>query len=255
MTILRNLWTLERDLNVAFWSIGFIFCCIGLQTIFIGYSYLFPQACKSNDSSSDECKPWLSSFSMALVHELGFVGAILQLSHVLFWSLLKVIPFWTLFNVQIMELYQMTKINPIIFQKKEKEEPSPIFSWLAPHPLWIFGNWGNEACFQRIPEQNQLRTGNPDKYMLFFSLTKYPFLCKWKCFRFYLINTSCLCFTKDSLVGIADRRQIHAAVLSFTKITGFQMKLLYILAIENRGGRCSFFLTMQCFNDAMFWNS
>ena len=22
-----------------------------------------------------------------------------------------------------------------------------------------------------------------------------------------------------------------------------------------RGGRCSFFITMRCFNDAMFWNS
>ena len=27
------------------------------------------------------------------------------------------------------------------------------------------------------------------------------------------------------------------------------------LACEDRGGRCSFFLTMRCFNDAMFWNS
>ena len=25
--------------------------------------------------------------------------------------------------------------------------------------------------------------------------------------------------------------------------------------VPGRGGRCSFFLTMRCFNDAMFWNS
>ena len=27
------------------------------------------------------------------------------------------------------------------------------------------------------------------------------------------------------------------------------------LLLDSRGGRCSFFLTMRCFNDAMFWNS
>ena len=43
LTILQNLWTLERDLNVAFWSIGFIFCCIGqLQTIFLRYCKTLP---------------------------------------------------------------------------------------------------------------------------------------------------------------------------------------------------------------------
>ena len=78
-----------------------------------------------------------------------------------------------------MELYQMTKINPI-FQKKEKEEPSPIFTWLAPHPLWIFGNWGNEACFRQIPEQNQLWAGKPDKYILLYSFTKKTFSFKNK---------------------------------------------------------------------------
>ena len=74
----------------------------------------------------------------------------------------------------------MTKINPLFPMENISTYYLPFSLDLHHRLLWIFGNWGNEACFRQIPEQNQLWAGKPDKYILLYSFTKKTFSFKNK---------------------------------------------------------------------------
>ena len=78
------------------------------------------------------------------------------------------------------------------------------------------------------------------------------------------INNSCQLKKNQQIVSKFDkwntRKGLHVQVIFWTTVVMFPFTKVIIRAAKvvpscHRGGRCSLFLTMRCFNDAIFSNS